>query len=271
MATILVLVHPHDRFFARSFIVASLFEHWAAQGHTVHVHAGTAGAPPADVAILHVDLSVVPAPYVDLVRSYPVALNAGTVDIRKRRHSQHLVAADDDWQGPVIVKTDLNSGGAPEWGHQQLAAKLGQQVAAPVRRFPGAYPIFAARALVPTMVWRDPSLVVEKFLPERDEYGYYLRHWIFLGDRERCTRNRGSQPTVKGADVNERVPVPVPDEIRAARARLGFDYGKFDFVLHEGRPVLLDVNRTPTFPPVLAGVVQAGAAHLAEGIEAFLR
>ena len=39
----------------------------------------------------------------------------------------------------------------------------------------------------------------------------------------------------------QREPVPIPDEIRAARKRFGFEYGKFDFVLHRGVPVLLDV------------------------------
>src|SRR5213079_1238108 len=33
-------------------------------------------------------------------------------------------------------------------------------------------------------------------------------------------------------------------EIVEARKRLNFDYGKFDYVLHEGRPVLLDTNKT---------------------------
>jgi hypothetical protein len=41
----------------------------------------------------------------------------------------------------------------------------------------------------------------------------------------------------------------VADALRAERARLGFDYGKFDFISHDGRPILFDVNRTPGAPP----------------------
>ena len=39
-----------------------------------------------------------------------------------------------------------------------------------------------------------------------------------------------------------------PDEsIRKFRRDLGFDYGKFDYVVHEGETVLLDINPTPTY------------------------
>ena len=93
---------------------------------------------------------------------------------------------------------------------------------------------------------------------------------MFFGDRERCNRVVGRHPVVKASDALERVPVDVPDEIRAFRRRLGFDYGKFDFVINEGRPVLLDVNRTPVVPENLGEAMRAGMANLAPGIEGFL-
>jgi hypothetical protein len=50
---------------------------------------------------------------------------------------------------------------------------------------------------------------------------------------------------------------------------MGFDYGKFDYVMQEGQPVLLDANKTP------------GAGHLpiffdlcrewAKGIHAYMQ
>jgi len=58
-----------------------------------------------------------------------------------------------------------------------------------------------------------------------------------------------------------------PSEIEALRERMGFDYGKFDYVIHEGRVILLDANKTPTFQG------DANAPHLRElalGIEDFL-
>jgi ABC-type uncharacterized transport system ATPase component len=33
-------------------------------------------------------------------------------------------------------------------------------------------------------------------------------------------------------------------EILQLRKQLGFDYGKFDYVIHEGKVVLLDANKT---------------------------
>jgi hypothetical protein len=65
--------------------------------------------------------------------------------------------------------------------------------------------------------------------------------------------------------------VPVPNELRIERKRLGFDYGKFDFVVHEGRVVLLDANRTPTAAANLSDYQDTEASRLASGIESFLR
>jgi hypothetical protein len=270
MATILVLVHTHDRFLERDFLLRGLFEHWDRAGHLVRLHRGTRQPPPADVAILHVDRTVVPEIYLDVMKGYPVTVNAATGDIRKRRVSQHLVSEGDGYEGPVIVKTDLNAGGYPEWVHQEVDRGRGVMPERPVRLMKGRYPVFTSAREVPEALFRDPDVVVERFLPERDERGYYLRTWVFFGDRERCNRVLGPHPVVKAEDVIERVPVPVPDELRAIRARLGFDYGKMDFALYEGKPVLYDANRTPSGAPRMSAALAAGMAHLAEGIGAFL-
>jgi len=271
MATILVLVHADEQFWSRHYLIEQLFPYWSAAGHRVLVHEGPATPPPADVAILHVDLSVVPPAYPEALRRYPVVLNARTGDIRKRTISRQLVRRDDGWRGPVVVKTDLNCAGAPEWRLQQMAAAAGVRVARPLRPPTGDYEIFDRVADVPPAVWDDDDLVVERFLAERDERGYYGRFWTFFGDRGYCSRVLGRRPLVKGQDTIERVLVEVPDEIRALRREFGFDYGKFDFTVHDGRPVLLDVNRTPSFPanPNLSGAIRAGLAELAKGIDAF--
>ncbi len=54
------------------------------------------------------------------------------------------------------------------------------------------------------------------------------------------------------------------------RPRPRLDYGKFDFVMHDGAPVLLDANRTPGIPPASSDVLHARAAQLADGLEALL-
>ena len=61
-----------------------------------------------------------------------------------------------------------------------------------------------------------------------------------------------------------------PGEIVALRQRLGFDFGKFDYVLHQGRSYLLDVNRTPAFGHSPARLRRQGEV-LAAGLHGLLR
>jgi hypothetical protein len=278
MTTILVLVHERDDFHSRHFMIKHLIANWARAGHEVVVHQGTRDVPAARVAVLHTDLTIVPDEYMDVLKRFPVVVNGETRDITKRRVSQNLVKLEDGYQEPVIVKTDLNNGGVQEnrdrIGDDEpfqrwVRRHMGEMGTIASRRSIVPYMIFPRSSAVPGWVWHDPDLVVEKFLPERDERGYYLRMWLFLGDQERCNRILGPHPIVKGAHGLERVPVPVPDEIRECRTRLGFDYGKFDFVIHQGKPVLLDVSRTPTVPLNLTETLLKANVTLARGIEVF--
>ena len=272
MAKILVLTHAYDSYRERSFLIQTLCRHWETAGHDVYVHEGPAGAPRADVGILHVDATVVEREYVEALAGCAVVVNGATLDIGKRSYSQNLVTGFDPWAGPVIVKTNANAGGVPEWLHESVARKRGvAPPGPPVKRMVGRYPVFPSFADVPLELRLDPEIVVERFLPELDPRGYASRHYIFLGDRERCTRMVGPHPVVKGADAIERTHVEVPDAIRAWRRKLGFDYGKLDFVVHEGKPVLIDANRTPTFPRgEVAAAIRQGLEELARGIDALL-
>lgn len=275
MATILVLAHRDDGFRERGYMVAGLFPFWLGAGHRVVVHEGLGPLPEADVVINHVDLTVVPAEYAEALARYPVAVNGRALDVAKRTISEHLVTQGDGYEGPVIIKTNANCAGLGEavhWRRQAARALHGGPGAGPSPvALQGRYPVFPTPSAVPPPMWRDQGLVVEKFLPERDAEGrYYLRTWVFFGDRERCNRVRGPHPVVKATDAEERVPVPVPDELREVRKRLGFDYGKFDFTIHDGQVVLFDVNRTPSIPPNLSAALQAGMAHLADGLHALL-
>ena len=121
-------------------------------------------------------------------------------------------------------------------------------------------------AAVGQAIWDDPSLVVDRFLPEPDAAGFAMRTWVFMGARERCSRHVSRDPMVKARSSISRMPVEVPDALRAERARLGFDYGKFDFVVHDGRPILLDANRTPGATVASGAVLRARVALLADGL-----
>ena len=273
MSRIVLLTHTYDNFRGRTFLLSALARHWFEAGHEVKVAVGPGGWPQADIAVMHPDISVVPAAYADASRRYPLVVNAAATDIRKRRVSRNLVTPNDGWTGPVIVKTDLNCRGIPE-AHAidgfRRDGKRADLAPGPVVFTHKPYPVLSSPRDVPDAVWNNAGLVVERFLPERDERGYWLRVWSFFGDRERCSRYCGREPIVKSADVIAREPAPVPDELRAERERLGFDYGKFDFVVVDGKAILLDANRTPSAPPP-SPEMDASNAHLAGGLDAMLR
>jgi hypothetical protein len=240
------------------------------RGHSTRVISGLSDRIDADAAVLHVDATIIPGEYVDLARHFPRCLNIGATDISKRRVSGALVSANDDWDGPVIVKSNFNARGMPEFCINRRAEKRGRRPFPEARVLP-EYVVHERLADVPQETFERPDLVVEKFIPEQEADGFAARFWIFCGDSERCTRYVSKDPLIKGAKVLRSEPVPVPDELRAARRQLGFDYGKFDFVVHEGRAVLLDANKTPGGSPNLAGFIAAGTASLADGFEGFIR
>jgi hypothetical protein len=272
MARILVVTHPYDRFGARNYLLRALIPHWRAR-HEVLVVAGVGDWCDADVAVLHVDLSVVPRAYVDELRRYPRVVNGAALDIRKRNVSRNLVAPGDDWTGPVIVKTDLNCGGMPEQGALEASQRAGKRcdvAPLPMTFINGRYPILRSAADVPPAAWSDRGLVIERFLPECDGGRFATRSWVFFGASERCTRYVADDPIVKSDNIVAREAVAVPEEIRAERERLGFDFGKFDFAIHDGRPVLFDANRTPGAPPPpLTPELAASTGALARGIDAW--
>lgn len=273
MRHIVIITQTHDKFKSRDYLLQCIADFWVKMGHRVSVVAGLAKWPDADLAIMHVDLSVIPEAYVKAAERSPIVLNGATTDIRKRHVSRNLVRPNDGWLGPVVIKTDLNSGGTPELRLMKQMRKGEQSSDLPAGGVNsidnGQYRIVGSSRDVPDSVWQNPGFVVERFLPERDERGFWLRVWAFLGDRERCTRYLAPDPLVKSANFIAREEVTVPESLRAERRRLGFDYGKFDFALCDGEPVLFDANRTPWAPPANAcPALRASHLNLAQGVEA---
>ena len=170
MANILIITHAHDRFRACDYIMRRFVRHWLAAGHRVSVVKGVGDWPDADIAFLHVDLSVVPDAYAEAAQRYPVVVNGAATDIRKRMVSRHLLRSGDAWNGPVIVKTDLNCGGWPELRiHERAIAarstegRLSSDLSILSTE---AYPVLDSLRDVPDAVWNDRHLVVERFLPD---------------------------------------------------------------------------------------------------------
>ncbi len=264
---ILILVHEHDGYpHSRVHQIWSMADLWREEGLDVRVVKGPgdpAGQVDADLVIPHVNLSVVPQEYREWLERHPRVLNAGIYDITKRTVSSFLVSADDAYDGPVVVKTNLNYGGLPELAmeHRRRQATLVGRVK---RRLLGSrrlkvptvtsletatvmdkkdYRLFESKRDVPRGVFENPNLVVQQLLSEPHGDLYCVRAYYFCGDRYECELH-GYEDRLrrKIADLQESCE-PHPDIIRI-RQRMGWDYGKLDYVLRDGRVVLFDANKT---------------------------
>ena len=265
-----LLRRGHPAKFRRKYLIRFTLEELRKRGHSIAVMVGTKKRVPGDVAILHTDCSIVPQDYREAAAEFPIAINAGTHNITKRFISDAVLDRDSAWQGPVIVKSNFNSGGGAEEFHNRFAERQGREPPHPEIRPFRPYQLFDSPSLVPEEFWRDDQLVVEKFVAEPDPEGFAIRNWVFFGDRETCMRNVSLGRSVKAADIVRQEPSPVPDELREKRRELGFQYGKFDFAIHEGRGILFDANRTPNSPESLWKPHEERAGHFADGFESLL-
>ena len=253
---------------------------WRPAGWEIVVQQGVENPPDADLAVLHVDLTVVPDEYMALAARYPVCINGQVRDISKRVVSRSLVSRDDAYAGPVMVKTDRNCAGQPE---RRLRLALGGRKArvaeAIERRLPARwtgrlkgdrYLVLPRKSAVPAWVWRRPELVVERFHEQRDGELYTINQWQFLGDSGVVLTYYGATPMTKYLDMVRQDPLHdrVPEEIRALRAGLKVDYGKLDFIVTADGAKLLDANRTPWTP---RPATDPRLIAMAKGLEGFLR
>ena len=274
--TIAVLFHERAREAdVGGYIVDHLAGFWREDGHEVVYLFGTRAATPADVILVHVDLSVVPDEYLRFAAQYPIALNHRVRDIRKSATSRNLVRAGDGWGGPVIVKSDLNFGGNPERavtqtrlrrGLGRLAEKLRPTAAANREQ----YALFEHVDDVPPKWLTAGGVVVERFLPELEDGLYHLRMYQFLGDRWTCTRIASEQPVIRASVSVGVEQIEPPPEVLAWRKQLGIDYGKLDFVVHDGEVVLLDVNKTTGASRHMSDeALRRMRRHFAEGLYSY--
>lgn len=276
---ILIVRHPEDPFERWGYVIHLLIEAWRERGLYVEVIWDIDRPVEADVVIPHLDLTSTPRAYRDFFARLPVVLNRDVCDISKRRVSQNLLTRPGVFDGPVIVKTDHNAGGAPELDRLRHRGGVRRKILQAARRLPWTltglvrtldYKVYEHPRLVPRAVWHNPRLVVERFLPECQGDLYVLRRYVFLGSREYNTMAFSPLPIVKARNVVRREVVrETPEALRAIRKRMGFDYGKFDYVIRDGQVILFDANRTPTQnvrnPAGSPGV----ARELARGIDDF--
>ena len=114
------------------------------------------------------------------------------------------------------------------------------------------------------------ELVVERFVPERDGDLYCVRTYQFLGERETTVRIASRERVVSTRNHCRVEAVEVDPRIASLRREMGFDYGKFDYVLWQGEPVLLDANKTTGAASRADPALEQERRHRAAGIHTFL-
>jgi len=279
---ILVVRLKNDPFQRASYVVHALSDEWRKRGIAIDV-VDHLDEPVGDDTVVfpHMDLTVTPPQCAAVFSKCAKVINRGVADISKRRVSRNRVTSASAYGGPVIVKTNHNAGGAPEVSEAfhtgglrgrmlKLAKRLPWTISGLVG--PQGYHIYDHPRLVPWIVWHNPRLIVEKFLPEKEGDLYCLRQYVFLGPCEFNTRALAPDPLVKAKNVVKRETLDhTPPGVREFRNEFGFDYGKFDYVMRDGKPVVFDVNRTPSYNPASkAGSASSLIMKLVPGIEPFL-
>lgn len=82
---ILILCHEYDS--QKGYYINHLISAWEDAGYEVFIRYGLAQPlPRADIAILHVDLTITPPEYVYALKDYPVVLNRNITDISKSNY-----------------------------------------------------------------------------------------------------------------------------------------------------------------------------------------
>lgn len=239
------------------YTIYHLAELWRKSGFNVIYVYGVDKPVPADLIIVHIDFSIVPEEYLDYAANYPVALNGKLGNICKSGFSKGLLESDSDWGGEVIVKSDFNYGGIQEQIYSSILRKphvdLYWRVISKVKRMMGREPLFSSAHdykifdkinRVPRPWFHSSNAIIEKFVPEIENDLYHIRMFMILGDRWTCERLASPDPIVKDENCVKVEVVEPEAEVFEWCKELKLDYGKLDYVMRDGKPVLLDVNKT---------------------------
>ena len=124
-------------------------------------------------AFVHVDLTELPKHFWHVDEYYPRCVNGRATTISRLLYSSALVLKNDDYDGPVIVKTVLNHRGLPELRFESRRSTFRKILYALKRRairdydakVCPVYRVYTSISKVPAAVWSDRRLIVERFLP----------------------------------------------------------------------------------------------------------
>ncbi len=222
--------------------------HWRNAGWTVRHQYGLPlpWRQPALLTVMHVDLSVIPEKYATWAARKAgncVIWNARINDIRKSRVSSHLLSRQDDWDGPVILKTECNCGARPEGALKSpLKKQTWRDAGNPEKQ---DYIVKNSMSEVPSWAWNSPHWVVERYFGAA-ETGKSIWNLTILGDELELVRFTADSPTdYKQGRFEQWEFKEVDDELRKMANDLNIEYGRLDLLKINGSWVLLDVNKTP--------------------------
>lgn len=226
-----------------------------------------------EAAFLHVDLTEVPATFLEAARRYERCVNGEAATIRRTLYSRARLQPGDAHDGPVIVKTVLNSRGAPELRYENrrsIAARAGyiaRKLLIPgyKQRICPHYTIHPSLDDVPRSVWDNPRLMVERFLPASTTLPIVKQRFDFFFEVELNTRVAyDSLLCDPETMVDQDVDPDVPEAIRDLRRDLKLDYGAIDYFMVDGEAFPIDANKTVTTTDSWVATWPAVARHVEE-------
>lgn len=226
---------------------------------------------PGNAAFVHVDLTELPQRFRGIGDRSARAINARAVTIDRRLYSRLRLTPDSDHEGPVIVKTVLNSRGLPELRYRSranLASRLDhllRKIA--VRGYKDAvcpaYRILASVRDVPAEVWEDERLMVERFAPGGVTLPVVKHRLDFFFDVELNTRAVFASLLCDPESVEAfDVVADVPEAVRRVRRDLNLDYGAIDYFVIDDEAFVIDANKTVTTTESWVGRFPAVAGHV---------
>lgn len=207
----------------------------------------------AHSAVMHVDLTELPPPFVSIHEAYPRCVNGRARTISRLLYSKLRLARDDDFDGPVIVKTVLNHRGLPELHHEKtrspvsLLGHVVRRLLIPdyIAKVCPPYQVHSSLSGVSEEAWSDQRLIVEKFAPGRIELPvikYRYEFFLDIGLNTRATFDSLlCEPSkVESFDVVD----DLPASVTAVRRQLKLDFGAIDYFVTGDEALVIDANKT---------------------------
>ena len=231
-------------------------------------------------AIVHVDLTELPAVFHSVADQYSRCINGRAITIDRRLYSRLILTLEDRYGGPAIVKTVLNSQGFPELryaarsGPGSWLIHLTRKIITPdfKRAQCPDYEVFPKAIDIPLGCWSDPRLIVERFAPGAltlpiVKYRYHFFLDVELTTRSVCASLLSDEASVEAVEFVS----DIPSEVIGVRQDLHLDFGAIDYFVVDDECYVIDANKTigmtetwiDRFPQVQAYVGEAAARLIA--------